>query len=206
MSIFAKLLVIVLLSGALGLSIYYDSVKKYLRYGFILILTVSYIYLLLTITFINREKLPERTAVLMPGYNFRHVLDYPWFYTTTDGVEANIGNVILFIPLGMTAVYLIRTKHPYIACGTIACFASIVIEAVQYFTQLGSFEMDDIIHNTWGAIIGCSIVLVLMNKERDVRAIAKRLMPLWSFVALMILISLVSVVAEGIRFLDRINA
>ena len=61
----------------------------------------------------------------------------------------NIGNVVLFIPLGVA-----------LKCGGMkdvkktGFFASLLIEILQFTFALGTFECDDLIHNTLGAVIG----------------------------------------------------
>ena len=61
----------------------------------------------------------------------------------------NIGNVILFIPLGVA-----------LKCGGMkdvkkaGFFASLLIEVLQFTFALGTFECDDLIHNTLGVVIG----------------------------------------------------
>ena len=61
----------------------------------------------------------------------------------------NIGNVVLFIPLGVA-----------LKCGGMkdvkkaGFFASLLIEVLQFTFALGTFECDDLIHNTLGVVIG----------------------------------------------------
>lgn len=61
----------------------------------------------------------------------------------------NIGNVVLFIPLGVA-----------LKCGGMkdvkkaGFLASLLIEVLQFTFALGTFECDDLIHNTLGAVIG----------------------------------------------------
>lgn len=61
----------------------------------------------------------------------------------------NIGNVVLFIPLGVA-----------LKCGGVkdvkkaGLLASLLIEVLQFTFALGTFECDDLIHNTLGAVIG----------------------------------------------------
>lgn len=65
----------------------------------------------------------------------------------------NIGNVVLFIPLGVA-----------LKCGGMkdvkktGFFASLLIEVLQFTFALGTFECDDLIHNTLGAVIGTCCV------------------------------------------------
>lgn len=61
----------------------------------------------------------------------------------------NIGNVILFIPLGIALRWVgIRDVKKA------GFFASLAIEVLQLTFALGTFECDDLIHNTLGAVIG----------------------------------------------------
>lgn len=61
----------------------------------------------------------------------------------------NIGNVVLFVPLGVA-----------LKCGGVkdvkkaGLLASLLIEVLQFTFALGTFECDDLIHNTLGAVIG----------------------------------------------------
>lgn len=61
----------------------------------------------------------------------------------------NIGNVILFIPLGV-ALKWSGVKDVKKA----GLLASLLIEILQFTFALGTFECDDLIHNTLGAVIG----------------------------------------------------
>ena len=61
----------------------------------------------------------------------------------------NIGNVILFIPLGVALKWSgVRDVKKT------GFFASLLIEILQFTFALGTFECDDLIHNTFGAVIG----------------------------------------------------
>lgn len=61
----------------------------------------------------------------------------------------NIGNVVLFIPLG------VALKWSGVKDAKKAGFlASLTIEVLQFTFALGTFECDDLIHNTLGAMIG----------------------------------------------------
>lgn len=61
----------------------------------------------------------------------------------------NIGNVVLFIPLGV-ALKWSGVKDVNKA----GLLASLLIETLQFTFALGSFECDDLIHNTLGAVFG----------------------------------------------------
>ena len=74
-------------------------------------------------------------------------------------VKQVIGNIILFIPFGYFATYYIKAKKP-LNILIVVLLSSGVIETVQYFIGR-SFDIDDIILNTIGGLIGFLIYRVL---------------------------------------------
>ena len=79
-----------------------------------------------------------------------------------------LGNVAVFIPVGVLAGRLWKWKGLWVAAGlSIVIFGFlffILIEATQYIFCLGLCEFDDLIHNMIGAAIGVGIVMVSKNK------------------------------------------
>ena len=80
-----------------------------------------------------------------------------------------IENILLFIPFGFLIQLAFWTKNvfPAVICGFIL---SLTIELVQFLCKLGSFEIDDIINNTFGTLIGClmaEIIISLLLKNED---------------------------------------
>lgn len=66
-------------------------------------------------------------------------------------------NVILFIPFGLLLNAILKPKS-MARIVTSAFLLSFVIEILQAFTHRGLCEMDDIIHNTVGAWLGCLLL------------------------------------------------
>ena len=67
-------------------------------------------------------------------------------------IKNTIGNIVLFVPYGFFCFYY--TKEKRISIGIlVACIASFCIELVQFLIGR-SFDIDDIILNVFGAIIG----------------------------------------------------
>lgn len=81
------------------------------------------------------------------------------------------GNIILFIPLGiMLPVLRDGFKRIYI-CVPVICFFSFFVEVIQYLTHSGSADVDDIILNTAGGLIGFVLYkigsLIIQSGRRD---------------------------------------
>jgi glycopeptide antibiotics resistance protein len=70
------------------------------------------------------------------------------------------GNIVLFMPMGFLMPCVFR-KFGFLQTVVLSCILSFVIESVQLYTKLGSFDVDDIILNTIGAIIGFLLFVIL---------------------------------------------
>lgn len=77
-----------------------------------------------------------------------------------------IANVLLFIPYGIIGAKAIGWRIISVATGL-----SVMIETIQLIGHRGLFEFDDIIHNTFGAAVGCMMYLliqVIWRKSHDI--------------------------------------
>lgn len=106
-------------------------------------------------------------------------------------VEAVIGNIFLFVPLGLLLMRIIKSKYRIWIIGFIAFCMSFSIEVVQYQQSIGIFEVDDLIHNVWGAIIGCCIYKSIQQEEWKEKI--KTLIPIELFVVVIGVVSLYSI-------------
>ncbi|AKK04243.1 VanZ family protein [Corynebacterium epidermidicanis] len=79
-----------------------------------------------------------------------------WGASTWFGPIFNIvGNMVLFVPLGMLAFMLLRSiKHATL----LGLATSLVIEVCQYVFALGVTDIDDLLWNTTGALFGAWLV------------------------------------------------
>ncbi|MFC0560394.1 VanZ family protein [Halalkalibacter alkalisediminis] len=86
------------------------------------------------------------------SYNFD-----TWFYNTS-------GVVLLFIPIGVLIPLLLPKLKNVLTIVLILMF-SLTIESVQYVTQLGVFDVDDIMLNSLGGLIGILVFSHLKRKR-----------------------------------------
>ncbi len=71
------------------------------------------------------------------------------------GVMLNLlGNVVCFIPLGFVLPILSHRKWGFIRITLISFLASCTVELTQLVTKLGSCDVDDVILNTLGGLLG----------------------------------------------------
>ena len=95
------------------------------------------------------------------GSDIRMVYPPFWSYCEIAGgnislLFENFENILLFVPVGLFAGWILRLKLPAaVAAGGAFSF---LIEASQWLFWLGSFEVDDLFHNTLGALVGAAFV------------------------------------------------
>lgn len=65
-----------------------------------------------------------------------------------------VGNVVMFIPLGFFAPYLVRELRKFWKAMLLLLCVIVTIEIVQFFTFLGTCDVDDLILNMAGVLIG----------------------------------------------------
>lgn len=74
-----------------------------------------------------------------------------------------LGNVVLFIPLGLLLPALWQRQRRFRLFFATVCGSIILVELLQLFTTLGSLDVDDLILNVLGASIGFWIFKICTN-------------------------------------------
>ena len=122
-----------------------------------------YIALLVQVILIKHLPLSFLIQNLKLGLNFNHInlipfatiVDYFALENKLTSVENLVGNVIIFIPLGFLLPILIEKFRKTTNLLLISFGFSLSFETIQLlFPMLGSFDVDDLILNTFGALLG----------------------------------------------------
>jgi glycopeptide antibiotics resistance protein len=125
-----------------------------------ILLFVTYILLLLYFLFFSEEF--GRTALVQQEYRynlhpFRELKRF-WVYRRQLGnlaVAVNLfGNVIGFLPFGFMLPVILRSTRSFWVITLSGFSLSLLVELVQLITKVGCFDVDDLILNTLGAVIG----------------------------------------------------
>lgn len=97
---------------------------------------------------------------------YRDVVGYPTFF-------ANVfGNFLVFVPFGFLLPMLGKYKYNLVLTTLLTFEFSLIIEVVQLFTRLGSFDVDDLLLNTLGGCAGyvtyrlCRLIYDLWHRSR----------------------------------------
>ena len=128
--------------------------KRYLNTWQVWVM-VLYIAVVLYLTLFCRERLELTESYIIIPRNKYYLVSIGWMPAVWEVVD----NILLFIPLGilqpMVCVHISWKKVAIIAIATSAS-----IEVCQLVFRLGLFELNDILHNTLGAVVGYSIYLL----------------------------------------------
>lgn len=76
-----------------------------------------------------------------------------------------VGNVCVFVPFGILLPMLFKKCQNFISVLLLSFELSLVVEIVQLVTRVGSFDVDDLLLNTIGGILGY-ITYRILNRKR----------------------------------------
>lgn len=145
------------LSAALLLIAFFVRGKRE-RQNFIPMIAFSlYLAILLVITFLSRE------SGSMPGE-----VDLKLFSTWGINDRNNafvVENVLLFIPYGFLCSCAFARLRNFFRCMFFGALTSMAVECLQLVTARGFFQIDDILTNMLGAVIGYLLFLLLVGKN-----------------------------------------
>ncbi len=165
----------------------------------LLVFSIFYIVLLVAFTLLFRSDVAETSVSLVPFESFFEILMVRWYGWGEYLFLAIVGNMLLFVPLGMIIGNGFYRKNGMIISLCAGFVMSWSIECVQCFNALGAFEVDDIIINTWGAVVGCSVVNAIRNKDKSAKNNVITLIPLIAFVVVLFVFCIGPLLKELIR-------
>ena len=147
-------LAIVFLIGAVLMFVLYGR-NQGSRYS-CWILCVDYLALLFCSTVFFRKYSERR------GHDFQPF----WSYGQNDLLYENIMNVVAFLPVGILLGFAFRSMTWWKVMLIGGC-VSVLIETMQFLFKRGFSEVDDVMHNTVGSLIGYGVYsLVRYGYER----------------------------------------
>ena len=77
-----------------------------------------------------------------------------------------VGNVCVFVPFGAFLPALFAKCQKFFSVLLFTMELSLVVEIIQLVTKIGSFDVDDILLNTIGGILGCFVYKILAGRHR----------------------------------------
>ena len=131
------------------------------------LLLVEYLFLLISLTLLFRAVLPERRYILTP-FRFWGAIQQRQYYSLTEVIM----NVAAFIPVGL----LLGGGFGRMKWWKVLLFGgafSVLVEVLQYISRRGFAEVDDVVYNVVGCMIGYGIAYSVkkISKDRKEKAV-----------------------------------
>lgn len=114
----------------------------------------------------SREAGGVYRANWFPFHSYREILSGG----SREILRSNFMNILLFFPAGVLMGAIIPEHWPrrrwfVLALSLFGCF-SLCIELMQFYQEIGRSEMDDILHNLLGGVLGCMVLSMGSAHER----------------------------------------
>ncbi len=130
------------------------------KQGVFAILTGAYIAMVFMYTVVLRSPYKGVHLKLLPLWRLTKI----GRYELHEVIKEILTNVIMMFPLG----FLICTGFPRIKIRSIISIGfgvSIIIETLQYISQRGAFEIDDLIFNVIGIFLGLMLGRLVFHRK-----------------------------------------
>lgn len=131
------------------------SVHKFLKWCVFLIYIIALVYFMFF-----AESLGRMTYVSNYRYNFEPFKEIMRFLNNEDTlgwfvVLANVGgNILAFMPFGFCLPMVTEHRMKFIRVTLLSAGLSLMIELIQLVSKVGSCDVDDLILNTIGGMLG----------------------------------------------------
>lgn len=146
--------------------------KRHIRHISIIIF---FIYILLMIYFLFfAENMGRSDYERQYSYNlipFKEIERYIKYWDKIGAFTASInliGNVAAFVPFGALLPVISRSRLKFKESVVLTIDLTILVETIQLITKVGSFDVDDMLLNTIGGIMGYCLFLIIRAVERKV--------------------------------------
>ena len=134
----------------------------------LLFYTAVYVYL----TFLYRTPMKESHIRTIPFWSYREAFS-GWTIQRLSVARSIFLNILLFIPLGyLLPSLMLSFSHRYLFTIIIIISLSIGTEIIQYYTRTGLCELDDLINNTVGGLLGMAGYVIgdqLISEKRHLK-------------------------------------
>lgn len=148
---------IAIFTSFFAIAYYRVSNKKICNVTLVLLLIVS-VFAVLYTTLLSRSVHEDACAFsLIPFESYINVINGG----NVENLRSNFMNVVLFYPSALILAMLLPKKSSkllrVVTVSILLAVLSCGIEYIQYIYALGKPEIDDVIHNTLGALVGAVV-------------------------------------------------
>lgn len=128
---------------------------------FILYIVAMFYFLIFSDGFGRGNGYTTRRYNLEPFLEIKRFIKYRNSLSNESVILNLVGNVVAFMPFGMLIRWGRNKKTGFFAAFCYSLIFTVLIETIQYITYSGVFDIDDIIMNTIGGLLGYMIYRIL---------------------------------------------
>ena len=132
---------------------FYNNIK-YIKVIFTVLL-IAYLLLLTYLTLLSKyygREVEHRSINIMP---FRTIFEFLTSEYNVKTITTNlVGNIAAFMPMGFLLPIVFNKLYRLRKVIYLSFIASLMIEAMQYLLRVGASDIEDIILNVLGAVLG----------------------------------------------------
>ncbi len=122
-------------------------------------LLIVYMVIVLGATILSRTSYGYSSNQLIPFSSYRAA----WYQWSVTAWQNLILNILMFVPIGFLLTFVPKKKPAFYKVCIGGFLISLLIEFIQFISNRGLTEVDDLINNTIGAMIGYGFALALMR-------------------------------------------
>lgn len=126
------------------------------------VLLFMYGAVLVSITFFSRENGSRSEIIDMEIFS-------TWGINARNNAYV-IENILLFLPFGILCPWVFSRLRKWYCTTLVGLSVSLCVELLQLITGRGFFQVDDILTNTFGALVGYVVYKAARRRGRDSRA------------------------------------
>jgi len=142
------------------------KMRRILGVVFVLYLA-ALVYVLLFSPYFGRTQETPHGVNLEPFTEIRRFWKGPESLGSSQFWINVVGNVLAFLPLGLFTALLLRRRYYGAFALAVTYLASLGAELLQYCLRVGSFDIDDVILNSVGGLLGILIAFIIREKHKN---------------------------------------
>ncbi|MDO4377552.1 MAG: VanZ family protein [Erysipelotrichia bacterium] len=134
------------------------------------VLFILYIFILIDLLLLAREVDMEVGVNIIPFYSFKMfipLLKSGYQSYRYLAISNLFGNILIFIPMGIFLPLIFKRNNNFLYLLINTFLISLSIEVIQYYTKLGTADVDDIILNVLGSVLGFAIYKIWKRGRKD---------------------------------------
>ncbi|WP_419875659.1 VanZ family protein [Candidatus Pristimantibacillus sp. PTI5] len=138
--------------------------KSLLLNLFLTVLAFSYALVMCWLLFYRNRYFGEGYSYnLVPFFTIKKYIVYHDHFNFDIWFKNLFGNIVLFMPIGLFLPLLNKKYSRGIVLAAASILLITIVELTQMLTRVGSFDIDDIILNTLGALLGLMMTKYLVR-------------------------------------------